>query len=146
MEILRCTLIIKGLDGGKTAFVVLCCLTVSWRRSSKAQSAGHQRRRVGLGLKLHDNGAARFEFASSHLLHSGRILQEWLCLKFWKAELQRLQFVRFNQKHLRADLYNNLQDAISAGDVDPTRLGQRCMPAFSRHHSQVRRGICGDNP
>ena len=52
--------------------------------------------------------------SSSHLLHSGRILQEWLCLKFWKAELQRLQFVRFNQKHLRADLYNNLQDAISA--------------------------------
>ena len=47
-------------------------------------------------------------FLISHcdlLLNAGRLFQEWCCVQFWKAESQRLQFVRFNQTSLRADLY-----------------------------------------
>ena len=39
----------------ETAFVVLCCLTKHFLAGVARQSAGHQRRRVGLGLKLQED-------------------------------------------------------------------------------------------
>jgi hypothetical protein len=38
-------------------------------------------------------------------------------------EQNRLKYLRLNQKKLRADLYQGLQDAIAAGDNSPAAIG-----------------------
>lgn len=50
------------------------------------------------------------------LLRGGRLFQEYVVDVFAKTENQRLQFLRHNQKKLRADVYKNLQTAVTQGD------------------------------
>jgi len=38
-------------------------------------------------------------------------------------EQNRLKYLRLNQKKLRADLYQGLQDAIAAGDSNVAAIG-----------------------
>ena len=42
-------------------------------------------------------------------------------------EGQRLRWVRFNQKELRAHLYRGVQDAVARGDTNTASLGQRII-------------------
>jgi len=42
-------------------------------------------------------------------------------------EQNRLRYLRLNQKKLRADLYQGLQDAIVAGDNNAATIGQRII-------------------
>ncbi len=39
----------------------------------------------------------------------------------------RLKYLRLNKKKLRADLYQNLQDAIAASDTSAAAIGQRII-------------------
>lgn len=49
---------------------------------------------------------------------SGRkLFQEWLIDMYCKMETNRLGFFRRNQAHIRADMYQGVQDAIAAGDM-----------------------------
>ena len=41
----------------------------------------------------------------NQFLLGGRLLQEYVCVNFAKAEQQRLNFVEMNQAKLRTDLY-----------------------------------------
>ena len=61
-------------------------------------------------------------------MRCGRLFQEWCCLMFAKAENQWLNFQRFNQKQLRADLYQNVIDSVGAGNP---RAGVRVILAPS---------------
>ncbi len=45
----------------------------------------------------------------------GNLFEEWLCVNWAKVEQQRLTWHRNNQKVLRGDLYQGLQDAVSQG-------------------------------
>jgi hypothetical protein len=45
----------------------------------------------------------------------GNLFEEWLCINWAKVEQQRLTWHRNNQKVLRGDLYQGLQDAVSQG-------------------------------
>ena len=57
------------------------------------------------------------------ILLMGRLLQEYLCIQYAKCENQQLYWLRTNQNQIRADLYNNISDAINRSDsVDQARL------------------------
>ena len=49
----------------------------------------------------------------------GMLFEEWLCVNWAKVEQQRLLWHRLNQKVLRGDLYQGLQDAVSSGQHEP---------------------------
>ena len=48
--------------------------------------------------------------------------QQYLVDQFCKVELSRLNFVRNNQRKLRADVYNGFKDATKADDQDITKI------------------------
>ena len=43
-----------------------------------------------------------------------RLLQEFMCMAFAKVESLRLRFIATHQRDIRADLYQNIQDAVAA--------------------------------
>ena len=48
-------------------------------------------------------------------LHRGcRLFQEYLCMAYAKVEALRLRYVSTHQRELRADLYQNIRDAVAA--------------------------------
>ena len=49
---------------------------------------------------------------SDFLFRGGRLFQEYLCMAFTTMESQRLKFMRYNQKALRADTYKNIKDVM----------------------------------
>ena len=55
--------------------------------------------------------------SSNTLLRGCRLLQGYIGVQMAKAENQRLQWLRHNQRTLRAELYNNLCDAIDRNDI-----------------------------
>ncbi|CAN1326876.1 ATP-dependent DNA helicase PIF1 [Linum perenne] len=63
------------------------------------------------------------------LIRSGKALQHFCIDAFTTIEQNRLLYIRLNQKQLRADLYNGLQDAFSRGDLDSSNLGHIIVPA-----------------
>ena len=63
-------------------------------------------------------------------------------------EAQNLDWLRRNQKTIRAELYKGLADAVQAGDVDAAQLGRRTiLPAShtggARNVSQNYQVCCG---
>lgn len=49
----------------------------------------------------------------------------------------RLQWIRTNQKTIRADIYNNVRDAVSRGDNAPRSIG-KCIVLPSSHTGSPR--------
>ena len=63
----------------------------------------------------------------SVLLKAQRLFQQFLVDSYCKIETERLQFLRREQKALRADSYQDLRDAIVDGDGDPSYVGRRII-------------------
>jgi hypothetical protein len=64
------------------------------------------------------------------ILHRfGRLFQQWIVDMYAIVEQMRLNYLKFNQKKLRADLYSGLVDAMFAEDgiVNIANLGQRII-------------------
>src|SRR6266498_5383040 len=59
------------------------------------------------------------------LHYYGRLFQQWIVDMYTVIEQARLNYLRFNQKQIRAELYNGLQDAMISGDSTTTNVGQR---------------------
>ena len=59
------------------------------------------------------------------LHHSGRLFQQYVVDKYAQIESQRLEFLKYNQSTLRAELYNGLEDHIRSGDHE--RVGRRTI-------------------
>ena len=64
---------------------------------------------------------------TNHYLLAGRLLQEYVCLNFAKAERQRFNFVEMNQAKLRADVYQNIVDHMRQADVEENNLGRQII-------------------
>jgi hypothetical protein len=64
---------------------------------------------------------------ASTILRCGRLLQQYIVDVYVAIEQSRLNYLRRNQKKLRADLYQALQDVLEAGDTDTTTLGTRIV-------------------
>lgn len=61
------------------------------------------------------------------IIKGGRLFHQFVVDAYTCIEEERLKFNRLNQKKLRADLYNNVCDAIGRGDTDPKSLGKRII-------------------
>nr|VDD42958.1 unnamed protein product [Brassica oleracea] len=55
------------------------------------------------------------------------LLQKYIVDAYVAVETERLRFISLNQKKLRADLYNNVCDAVETGDVDATQIGKKII-------------------
>ena len=63
----------------------------------------------------------------STLLHSKRLLQQFIVDGYCMVETERLQYYRNHQKELRVDLYSGLSNAHSMGETNPSALGKRVV-------------------
>ncbi|XP_024004049.1 uncharacterized protein LOC112081527 [Eutrema salsugineum] len=61
------------------------------------------------------------------LILGGRLLHQFIVDAYTAVEEEQLRFNRNNQKKLRADLYNNVRDAVGRGDTDSKTLGKRII-------------------
>ena len=61
-----------------------------------------------------------------------RLLQEYLCIQYAKCEGQTLFWLRTNQTTIRAELYNNVCDAIHRSDSQQLSIGRSVilLPSF----------------
>ena len=58
------------------------------------------------------------------LLLGRRLFQQFIMDAYTSIEEERLQWVRFNKKKLRSELYFGLKDAVLCGDTDPITVGK----------------------
>ena len=61
---------------------------------------------------------------SDFLFRGARLFQEYLCIAFAIIESQRLKYIRFNQKALRADSYKNIREVLD----ERTPMTDKIMP------------------
>lgn len=61
------------------------------------------------------------------IIRSKRLLHQYIVDAYTSLEQERLRWIRNNQKKLRADLYNNVRDAVTRGDTDAKAIGQRII-------------------
>nr|XP_025879297.1 uncharacterized protein LOC107280177 isoform X2 [Oryza sativa Japonica Group] len=61
------------------------------------------------------------------ILHGGRLFQQFAVDMYIKVESSRLDYVRNNQKEIRADLYQGLMDSIQAGESRASAVGKRTV-------------------
>ncbi|CAN6897420.1 unnamed protein product [Brassica oleracea] len=61
------------------------------------------------------------------IVSSKRLLHQYIVDAYTCIEMERLRWFRLNQKKIRADLYNNVQDAVMNGDTDARSLGKRVI-------------------
>ncbi|KAG7537158.1 Helitron helicase-like domain [Arabidopsis suecica] len=59
------------------------------------------------------------------LIKGGRLLHQYLVDAYTSIEQERLRWAKNNQEQLRADLYNNVFDAVGKGDTDAKKIGKR---------------------
>src|SRR6266487_3678885 len=59
-------------------------------------------------------------------IYQVNVFQQWIVDMYTVMEQTRLNYLRFNQKQIRAELYNGLQDAMYSGD-STTNVGQRII-------------------
>lgn len=65
---------------------------------------------------------------STHILQARALFQEYIVDACVKVESREMRWMRNNQGQIRADTYNNLQDAAAdGGDVNAAALGQRII-------------------
>jgi hypothetical protein len=57
------------------------------------------------------------------IMRTRRLLQQFIVDAYACTQQNRLKFIRENQRQLRCDLYNGLQDALNAGDVFGDDIG-----------------------
>ena len=63
----------------------------------------------------------------STVLQAKRLIQQLLVDSYSKTETEQLQFLRREQKSLRADSYQDLRDALLDRDDDPSNVGRRIV-------------------
>ncbi|KAL4564581.1 hypothetical protein LXL04_028645 [Taraxacum kok-saghyz] len=75
----------------------------------------------------------KFQMRSSPnmILLGGRLLQQFVVDMYIKIETSRLLYYRLNQKKIRSELYQGIVDCVNAGDVEPSKVGQRVVLAAS---------------
>ena len=63
----------------------------------------------------------------AQFFRGGRLFQEYLVDSYARIESSRLEYVKQQQKALRADTYRGLADAVEAGDHDRGRIGLKVI-------------------
>ena len=98
---------------------------------------GHEGFRIGIPY----NGIRRGQVSVMHfyayrfmvrdetntILRGGRLFQQYVVDQYSKMEMQRLRYIRMNQNVLRAEVYQGLSDAVTAGDDAGVTVGSRVI-------------------
>ena len=66
------------------------------------------------------------------VLRGCRLFQEYVCMAYAKVEALRLKYIATHQQDIRADLYQNVRDAVAAD----AELGQPQQAAAGREGGQ----------
>lgn len=66
-------------------------------------------------------------FEESVLLHSKKLLQQFIVDGYCMVESERLEYYRKHQRELRVDLYRGLSEAYERGETDTSALGKRII-------------------
>ena len=61
------------------------------------------------------------------IVRSKRLFHQYIVDAYTSIEQERLRWFRLNQKKIRADLYNNVQDAVMKGVTDAKSIGKRVI-------------------
>ena len=61
------------------------------------------------------------------LFRGGRLLQQYLVDMYAKIEADRVNFIRYNQNQLRAEVYSKVVDSMYSGESDAANIGQRVI-------------------
>ncbi|KAL8153325.1 LOW QUALITY PROTEIN: hypothetical protein V2J09_011085 [Rumex salicifolius] len=61
------------------------------------------------------------------VLEAERLFYQYLVDAYSAVEDKRFGWIRFNQEELRAELYNNICDAVTRGDTDAKTIGMRIV-------------------
>ncbi|XP_073139037.1 uncharacterized protein [Henckelia pumila] len=64
---------------------------------------------------------------SPTLLLRGRLLQQYVVNNYVKIETQRLRWIRSNQRNIRSELYQGLQDCLDGGENNAGNVGHRIV-------------------
>ena len=64
-------------------------------------------------FQLHDRQDENKNFITNPILRGKSLTQQYVVDQFAKIELSRLNYIKNNQKEMRAELYNGLKDAVT---------------------------------
>ncbi|XP_073125562.1 uncharacterized protein [Henckelia pumila] len=67
------------------------------------------------------------EHSPSLLLRGGRLFQQYVVDNYLKIETQRLRWIRSNQREIRSELYQGLQDCLHGGENNAGNVGTRIV-------------------
>ena len=67
-------------------------------------------------FQLHDRQDENKNFITNPILRGKSLTQQYVVDQFAKIELSRLNYIKNNQKEMRAELYNGLKDAVTKND------------------------------
>ncbi|EEE67922.1 hypothetical protein OsJ_25793 [Oryza sativa Japonica Group] len=84
----------------------------------------------GIRVSVRDYYCYKFQMRRgifNPILHGGRLFQQFAVDMYIKVESSRLDYVRNNQKEIRADLYQGLMDSIQAGESRASAVGKRTV-------------------
>ncbi|XP_024984010.1 uncharacterized protein LOC112519921 [Cynara cardunculus var. scolymus] len=92
----------------------------------------HEGGSSGKGRKtvtMRDYYCYKFQIRSSNniILLGGRLFQQFVVDMYIKIETTRLSFIERNQTKKISDLYQGVVDCVYAGEVQPSRIGQRVV-------------------
>jgi hypothetical protein len=98
---------------------------------------GEQGYQFGIKQKNSEKNVTAMQFYSYYLQirdlqsisihHYGRLFQEYCVDAYSKIEMQRLLWVKSNQKEIRAELYTNLYDLNLNKDINLRNCGRRVI-------------------
>ncbi|XP_057426365.1 uncharacterized protein LOC130719774 [Lotus japonicus] len=69
-----------------------------------------------------------------NIIFAKRLFQQFVVDAYTMIEANRLSYIRFNQKTIRADYLNGVAETIEKGETDPSSVGKRIIlpPSFTR--------------
>ncbi|KAJ9566736.1 hypothetical protein OSB04_002702 [Centaurea solstitialis] len=85
--------------------------------------------RRGRKVSMREYYCYKFQIRSNDnvILLGGRLFQQFVVDVYIRIETSRLEFCERNQAKIRADLYQGVVDCVNAGEVQPSRVGQRVV-------------------
>jgi len=64
---------------------------------------------------------------SGNIVNACRLFRQFLVDCYTMVEAQRLSFIKANQKLIRCDILNGLQEAVNRGETNPSSIGRHIV-------------------
>ncbi|XP_061347924.1 uncharacterized protein LOC133293370, partial [Gastrolobium bilobum] len=91
-------------------------------------SSGRKNARAMISMKEFFSFRLQMQSGESEILHRSRkLFQQFLVDAYTMIEFERLNFIRYNQSHLRAELYKNIKHSLDSGEDATLSTGKRII-------------------